>query len=140
MPITSPSPAQGSGPTPSRAGRASVARLRSLGLRALLARGLERQRAGVDAVPVAGLRGPVVEDMAQVTAAAAADDLGAPHEQAVVRAQFDRLGDTGLVEAGPPGARVELGVGAEQLAPAACAPVEAVGVVVDVLTGEGALG
>src|SRR5207302_2156129 len=68
------------------------------------------------------------------------DDLGAPHEQAVVRPQLDRLGDRGLVEAGPPGARVELGVGAEQLGPAARAPVEPVGVVVDVLTGERPLG
>src|SRR6516165_6816486 len=78
--------------------------------------------------------------MAQVTAATAADNLGAPHEQAVVRAQFDRLGDRGLVEARPPGARVELGVGAEQLGPAARAPVEPVLVIVDELPGEGPLG
>src|SRR6516162_4538404 len=142
MPITSPLPAQGSGPAMSRSLRRSAARLRSLRLGGIpvLGRGLEGQRAGVDAVPVAGLRGTVVEDMAQVTAAVAADDLGAPHEQAVVRPQLDRLGDRGLVEAGPPRARVELGVGAEQLAPAAGAPVEAIGVVVDVLTGERPLG
>src|SRR5262249_4178867 len=69
-------------------------------------------------------------------AATPADDLGAPHEQAVVRPQLDRVGDGGLVEAGPPGARVELGIRAEQLGAAAGAPVEAVLVVVDVLTGE----
>src|SRR5690348_7065301 len=78
--------------------------------------------------------------MAQVATAAAADDLGAVHEQAVVRPQLDRLGDCGLVEAGPPGARVELGIGAEQPGATAGAPVEAVGVVVDVFTGERALG
>src|SRR5262245_1948542 len=103
-------------------------------------RGLEGQRAGVDAVALPGRGRPVVEDVAQVATAAAADHLGAAHEQAVVRPQLDRLGDRGLVEARPPGARVELGVRAEQLAAAAGAPVEAVGVVVDVLTGEGALG
>src|SRR5215510_516292 len=108
----------------------------------LLVRGrrLERQRARVDAVPVAGLGGTVVEHVAEMPAATAANDLGAPHEQAVVRPQLDRLGDRGLVEAGPPGARVELGVRAEQLGAAASAPVGAVGVVVHVLAGERPLG
>ena len=78
--------------------------------------------------------------MTQMTPTATAHDLGAAHEQAVVRPKLDRLGDRGLIEAGPPGAGVELGVGAEQLAAAAGAPVEAAGVVVDVLTGERALG
>src|SRR6266487_962879 len=121
---------------------ASRAGLRSTAVVLLPAcrRGLEGQRAGVDAVALPGLGGPVVEDVAQMATAVAADDLGAAHEQAVVRPQLDRLGDRGLVEAGPPGARVELGVGAEQLAAAAGAAVEAVGVVVDVLTGERALG
>ena len=50
-----------------------------------LGRWLERQRARVDAVPVPGRRGSVVEDVPEVTAAAPADDLRAPHEQAVVR-------------------------------------------------------
>ena len=49
-----------------------------------------------------GLGRPVVEDVTQVTAAAAADDLGAAHEQAVVRPQLDRLGDRGLVKLGHP--------------------------------------
>src|SRR4029077_4409547 len=121
---------------------ASRAGLRGLAaaLLPVLRRGLEGQRAGVDAVTLPGRGGPVVENVAQVATAATADDLGAPHEQAVVRPQLDRLGDRGLVEARPPGARVELRVGAEQLAAAAGAPVEAVGVIVDVLTGEGALG
>src|SRR5215469_5999033 len=122
------------GPEPVRPPRSAAGLLLARG------RGLERQRARVDAVPLAGRPGTVVEDVAEVAAAAAADDLGAPHEQAVIRPQFDRLGDRGLVEAGPPGARVELGVRAEQLGAAAGTPVEAVPVVVDVLTGERHLG
>src|ERR1700745_1126178 len=56
----------------------------------LLVRGrrLERQRARVDAVSLAGRLGTVVEDVNKGAAAAAAYDLGAPHEQAVVRAQL----------------------------------------------------
>src|ERR1700735_1882552 len=106
----------------------------------LVCRRLERQRAGVDAVPVAGRGRAVVEDVAEGTATAAADDIGAAHEGAVVLPQLDRLGDGGLGEARPAGARVELGVRAEQLAAAAGAPGEAIGVVVDVLTGERPLG
>src|SRR5690348_16933674 len=120
------------GPVPAR--RSDVALLLARG------RGLERQRARVDAVPLAGRLGTVVEDVAKVAAAAAAHDLGAPHEQAVVRPQLDRLGDRGLVEARPAGARMELGVRAEQPGATAGAPVEAVLVVVDVRTGERHLG
>ena len=110
-------------PEPSRprwsaAGRAALC---SPGAALLLTRrgGLESQRAGVYAIPVPGLRRSVVEDVAEVTAAATADNLGAAHEQAVVRAQFDRLGDRRLGEARLPRARIELGVRAEQLAAAA---------------------
>jgi hypothetical protein len=105
-----------------------------------LGRRLERQRARVDAVPVPGRRGPVVEDVPEVTAAAPADDFRAPHEQAVVRPQFHRLCDGRLVEARPSRARLELRVRCEQLASAACAPVVAVVVVLHVLAGERPLG
>ena len=53
-------------------------------------RGLEGQRAGVDAIALAGRSGPVAEDVTQMTAAATADHLGPPQEPAVVRPQFDR--------------------------------------------------
>src|SRR4029077_7574226 len=53
---------------------------------------------------------------------------------------LDRRGDCGLVEARPAGARVELGVRAEQPGATAGAPVEAVLVVADVRTGERHLG
>src|SRR5258707_2173523 len=103
-------------------------------------RGLERQRAGVDAVPVSGRRGPVVEDVTQMAAALPADDLGAPHEQAVVRPQLHGLGHGGLVEARPSGAGVELRVRGKQPAAAAGAPVVTVLVIVHVLAGERPLG
>src|ERR1700690_3616283 len=51
--------------------------------------GLEGERRGVDAVALSVRPRPVVEDVAQVPAAGAADDLGAAHEQAVVGAQLD---------------------------------------------------
>ena len=69
-----------------------------------------------------------------------ADDLGAPHEEAVVGAQLDVLEVGRLGEAGPAGAGVELGVGGEQLGAAADAAVHAVVLLVPVGAGEGALG
>src|SRR6516164_6159756 len=142
MPITPPSrlrarttDCHGSGsPEPGPARRSVAALLLTRG------HGLEGQRARVDAVPLTGRLGTVVEDVAKVAAAAAAHDLGTPHEQAVVRPQLDRLGDRGLVEARPAGARVELGVRAEQPGATAGAPVEAVLVVVDVRAGKRHLG
>ena len=76
---------------------------------------VELQRAGVDAVALAGRVRAVVEDVAQVAAAARADDLGAPHEEAVVGPGLDPVVGHRVPEARPPGAGVELGVGAEQL-------------------------
>src|SRR5262249_57029821 len=117
-------------PQPGTAWRSVVALLLARG------HGLERQRARIDAVPLTSRLGTVVEDVAKVAAAAAAHDLGTPHDQAVVRPQLDRLGDRGLVEARPAGARVELGVRAEQPGATAGAPVEAVLAGAHVRTGE----
>src|SRR5262249_30159795 len=93
-----------------------------------------------ETVRLAGGPGPTVKAVPRVTAAAAAPDLGAPHEQAVVRPQLDRPGDRGLAEARPAGTRVELGIRAEQPGATAGAPVEAIPVVVQVPTGERHLG
>src|SRR2546430_16803162 len=112
MPITSARSGSGLGlptvtvvdhlePVPAR--RSDVALLLARG------RGLERQRARVDAVPLAGRLGTVVEDVAKVAAAAAAHDLGAPHEQAVVRPPLDRLGDRGPGEDTPARGRMAHG-------------------------------
>src|SRR3954447_9863544 len=77
-------------------------------------RRLERERQRVDAVALPRGAGPIVEDVPEMPAAGAAEDLGAAHEEAVVVSQLDRLGDGRLGEARPACARVELGVGAEQ--------------------------
>src|SRR5258708_3586754 len=108
-----------------------------------LARGLLRlqlQRRRVDAVALAGGVGTVVEDVAKVPAAPLADDLGALHEEAVVRAQLDVLEVLGLVEAGPARTGLELGLAVEQLRATSCAGIGPIAVLVDVFAGEGPLG
>src|SRR5205085_7383762 len=103
--------------------------LRSLG-------GLEPDRQRVDAVAVAGgrLRG-VLEDVAEVAVAGAAEHLGAHHPQAAVLAQDHVVGRGRLPERRPPAVRVELGLRPEQLRAARPAAVDAYGLGVDVLTG-----
>src|SRR5215207_6244709 len=102
---------------------------------------IQRQGAAVDAVALAALVGrTVVEDVAEVGVAVLADDLGAAHEEAVVRPQLDVLEVGRLGEAGPAGAGVELGVGGEQLGAAADAAVHALRLLVPVGTGERPLG
>src|SRR5271169_2069256 len=102
--------------------------------------GIKRERGRVDAVALTTWARSVVEDVAKVTAAATAEDLGAAHEKAVVCAQLDRAGDRTLGETGPPGARVELRVGAKQLARACGTAVRATVLVVHVLASERRLG
>ena len=97
-----------------------------IGALALVLFGVEVQRAAVDAVAQAGRVRAVVEDVAQVAAAALADDLGALHEEAVVGPGLDRLVVHRVEEARPAGAGVELGVRVEQLRAAALAAVDAV--------------
>src|ERR1700722_7497988 len=103
-------------------------------------RGLEGERAGVDAVSLCRRSWPVAEDLAPVTAAATAPHVSAAHEHAVIRAQLYRLRYGWLVKARPAGARVEFRVRAEQLTSAARAAIGAVLRHVDVLAGKGTLG
>src|SRR5258708_37349534 len=108
-----------------------------------LARGLLRlqlQRRRINAIALAGGVGTVVEDVAKVPAAPLADDLGALHEEAVVRAQLDVLEVLGLVESRPAGAGLELGLGVEQLRATGGTGVGPIAVIVDVLAGEGPVG
>src|SRR6201992_3184182 len=120
-----------SGPWPSNGGAGAGWSLADLSLSTLLllrggiVGGLEAQGGRVDAVALAGRARPVAEDVAQVTAAAAAQDFGAAHEHAVVRAQLDRVLGGGLEEARPAGGGVELGVGPAQAGPAPGAHVGA---------------
>src|ERR1700761_2029605 len=132
------------GPWPSKggagAGRFSLEFLSfstSSSFRLIAARGrLEGRRGRVDAVTLPGRARAVTEDVTQVPAAAAAADLGAAHEHAVVRAQLDRVGHGGLEEARPAGTGVELGVRPEQLVPAARALVGAILLVPEQRAGE----
>jgi hypothetical protein len=109
-----------------------------LGRQALLGR--EHEAGRVQAVALAGGLGAVVEDVAEVPVAAGAEDLGAHHAVAVVGVLDDVLLRHGLEVAGPAGARVELGVAAEERQAAAGAGVEAVLVVVVEQAAEGGLG
>src|SRR6267143_2539814 len=114
-----------------REGARSSARPRS-------ARLLQRRR--VDAVALAGRCGPVLEHVAEMSAAPAAVHLHALHAVARIALRGDRAGVGGAREARPPGAALELVVGAEQLGAAARAH-EAPGlVIVPQRSAEGALG
>src|SRR5690242_15445372 len=108
--------------------------------RVLRALRLQIESARVDAVAQPGGVGTVVEHVPEMASAAAAQDLGALHEQASVLAGLDVLGDGRLVEAGPSGAGVELRVGAEQLGAATGAVVHPVVLDVHVLARERPLG
>src|SRR4030095_2205978 len=102
--------------------------------------GLEVERCGVHTVaqPLGGRS--VVEHGAQVRVAAAAQNLGAGHVETVVLVGLHaRLGG-GHGEAGPAGARIELRARVEERIAARGARVRAVGVMVPVLSGEGAFG
>src|SRR5439155_16229151 len=123
-----------SGTASHRGARQSID-LRRLGLIAL-----EAQRRRVDAVALAGRLRPVVEDVTEVAAAGAAEDLRAPHEQAVVGAQLDGRRHRRLNEARPAGPGFELGGGVEERRSAGGATIGAVGLVEHVLPREGRLG
>src|SRR5258705_7535339 len=102
------------------------------------ARFLQRRR--VDAVALASRRGSVLEDVAKMAAAAPAVHLHPLHAVARVPLRDHGAGIGGAREARPPGAALELVVGAEQLGAAARAE-EAPGlVIVPQRSAEGALG
>src|SRR4051812_15925324 len=77
---------------------------------------IELERARVDAVAEAArVTRAVLEHVPEVAAAVAAGDLGAAHEQRVVRAGLDRGGHGGLGEAGPAGGGGGIWGGGEKL-------------------------
>src|SRR5690606_33934982 len=71
--------------------------------------GREAQRRGIHAVTQSGRLGAVVEHVAQVRIATCTCDLGADHAEAEVAALAHVFGGDWLPEAGPAGARFELG-------------------------------
>src|SRR5437588_683216 len=114
------------GPSAGLAAATSLAVVRLPGPRAdLVVLGLEVQGQRVDAVALAGRLRTVVEYVPQVRLARRAEDLGAAHEQAVVGLGIHRVVLGRRREAGPAGARVELGLRGEQLGAAGRAPIHA---------------
>src|SRR5688572_8678035 len=101
---------------------------------------VEVQRSGVDAVPQArGLR-PVREDVAEMATAGGALHLGSDHAERPIGLGHDRRGIDGSREARPARARVELGLGIEELGTAAGTAVRTGSVLVPVGASEGSLG
>src|SRR3954452_23146068 len=94
------------------------------------------ERAGVDAVALAGRAGAVREHVPEVAAAGSARHFGADHPEAAVLVQVDIRVLPGLCEARPAGAGIELGVRAEQLGSAARAAVDPIVLHVHELAGE----
>ena len=100
----------------------------------------EFEGGGVDAVAEAGWCGAVVEDVAEVGFALAALDFGPPHEEAVVGLGFDVVLVYGCGEAWPPGSRIKLSLGTEQVVAATDALVDSGLMVVPVRARVGSLG
>jgi len=82
---------------------------------------LEIQRRGIDAVAQPRRLGAVIEHVPQMRAAARADDFDS-EELAPALLRHVLLRD-GRGEAGPTGARIELGVRDEEIVPAAALPI-----------------
>src|SRR2546423_2902319 len=101
---------------------------------------VQLERAGVDAVALAGGLGAVVEHVAQVRTARGAGRLDAVHEVAEVVVELHGVRRGRIPEARPSRPRLELRVGAEQLRPARPASVHALGVLVPVGARERGLG
>ncbi len=101
---------------------------------------LEDEGDGVEAVAEVGWCRAVVEDVAEVTSAAGAEDLGTYHAQGDITDFRDVFGGKRTVEAGPPGAGVKLRAGGEEWQSAAGAEVNAILVVIQQIPAEGGLG
>src|SRR5438309_384093 len=99
----------------------------------------EGEGEAVHAIAKAGRLRAVVEEMAEVATAAAAENLGALHAEGAVGALGDRMGER-LPEARPTGAAFELGRGSEERQGAAGAGEDAVPVLLEKRRGAGAFG
>ena len=119
--------------------RPSITSAAALGkLRLLFLDELERSR--VHAVTQMRGRWAILENMAEMRAAAVAHHLGPAHAVGVVRGGLDLFFLERGVKARPTASGVILGVGAEKLVPAAYAEIHALVVEVPITAGKGALG
>src|SRR5438552_7617054 len=101
--------------------------------------GVEIERHAVQAIAQPGRLRPVLEDMAEMPAAAAAMHLGAGHEEAAVGIGLDPVLERRR-EARPAGTAVELGAGVEQGLAAAGAVIDPGAVLLVERAHPGALG
>src|SRR6266540_3867043 len=101
---------------------------------------VEAQRGGVDAVAQSLGAGAVGENVAEVSAAARAGDLGAHHAVAAVFVLLHMLLLQRNREAGPTAPGIKLGLGGEQLKPTGGAEIGAGRGGFGILPSEGALG
>jgi hypothetical protein len=92
-----------------RTGLQPCPRANAPGFAAAASERLEGHRDAIHAVPQTGRRWSIVEHVAEVASASAAQNFGANHAQAGIWAFEHRVVD-GLPEARPSGAAVELGV------------------------------
>src|ERR1700722_8625728 len=100
---------------------------------------MKDQRKAVHAVAQAGRFRPVVEDMAEMAAAAATMNLGPQHSEGTVFGLADRVVER-LIEARPAGAAFEFGLRGEQRQVAAGAGENALAMLVEQRAGIRALG
>jgi len=80
------------------------------GVGGLFVMGLEIESGGIDAASEVCWCGPIVENVAEVGVATAAEDFGALDKKAVIRLFLDVFFCDWGVEAWPAGAGVELGL------------------------------
>src|SRR4051794_16749830 len=100
---------------------------------------MEHQREAVHAVAQAGGLRAIIEDVAEMAAAAAAVDLGAQHAESAVLGLADRVVER-LVEARPAGATLEFGLGRKQRQVAAGAGEDALAMLLQQRAGARPLG
>src|SRR4029079_7505070 len=101
---------------------------------------LQLQRGRIDAVAQARWIRPVIEDVAEMTVAFRAQNLGADHAMARVALLVDMTFSDGRRKTRPTAAGIELGVGFEQCLSAAGAGIGALALLVFVFAGERPLG
>jgi hypothetical protein len=118
--------------------RARVTLVRTSAARFLLFDEIHRGR--VHTVTQAGRLRTIFENMAKMGAAAVAHHLGPAHAVGIIRGGLDLFFLERGVKARPTASRVILGLGAEELVPAAYAQIDALVVEIPITAGKGALG
>jgi len=101
---------------------------------------LEIQGNGIDAEAFSRRFRPVIKDMTQVSSAAGTDGLDPVHEKAVIFLKPDFVAGNHIIETGPAGPGLELGIGRKEFLPAGGTGVDALFLVIIQLTRKRSLG